>query len=682
MKPRALTQSVLALALGLTLCVGVSTVHAETRASVGVPPQVTPDPNTEVTFFVGLPYDARGLEQEARAVSDPSSAAFRRYLPVMEAATRFGATPEAIAVLRAAARSLDLRVVPDPTRLFARVTGTVAAWEKAMGEQVQYTSAATNVLLGGEPNDGYVFSPVPQTVMVGGVPVPSLQSFEDIPQFSPAPASLAKAVTWFLPSFDQYVPAADTPPGASNGSVASAQVLLTPGSPGSPVPTNGGTPLGVSCAADGSTPVRGIIGPGSQGSFFTPDQVSQAYGLPRVQARYGAGASGDVAIISLNGGFLQSDLQSAANCFGHTAPEVDIRRGTGVGQAFINVDDETSLDLQTVSWALRESTRIRLIQVTNSATSYLDGYSLLLADPDGPPMSASLSYGSCEEGLTSTPGWRTQESLFHMAAVVGTSLFVSSGDSGASVCQVGAWATFLGLVDSLESALGDLPDATDAYLREILIYLQGQASEAAPTASYPATSPWVTAVGGTQLTLGANNQIVREAVWNDLQYLPSQLSLDGFLAANTVATGGTSSVFASPAYQSPLAPRNLRMVPDLSAMAAISPGMAIFLNGALQVVGGTSQASPLTAAGSALISEALTARGRAPLGFLNPWLYATAASHPRMFTDVTAGDNQYPVPYGTNALNVPACCQAQPGYDTASGFGSLRYEAFLARALR
>ncbi len=36
----------------------------------------------------------------------------------------------------------------------------------------------------------------------------------------------------------------------------------------------------------------------------------------------------------------------------------------------------------------------------------------------------------------------------------------------------------------------------------------------------------------------------------------------------------------------------------------------------------------------ALLNAELLARGRAPLGFLNPWLYA----HPEMFTDITTGE--------------------------------------------
>lgn len=665
--------------IGLSVCAlvatGASASNADPRSSVAVPPQIAANPSTEITFFMGLPYDAKGLERQARAASDPRSATFRHYLTVSEAAERFGATDEAITRLEGAARALGLTSVPDPTRLFARVTGTVAAWEKAMGQSIQYSTAATNVMLGQQPNDSYVFSPIQQLVTIAGIPLPNPQTYTSQASYSAPPRALAPAITWFLPTFQRYVPAADTPPSPASAG-ARSQVLIYPGSGNSPVPRNTGTPVGVSCVANGSTPVSFLgAAPANQGLFFTPDQVARAYELPRLQARYGARASGDVAILSLGGGFLQSDLQNAANCFGHTAPDVLIRLGTGVGQKFVNVNGETSLDLQTISWVLKKADRVRLVQVTNSATSYFDAYSLLLADPLGPPTSASLSYGECEYAAVPQPGWRTQEALFQLAAVVGTSLFVAAGDNGSSTCQVQAVAAVVSLADTLVQQFGDLPSVVDDYLEDLADQATPEAAQADPTIGYPASSPWVTAVGGTQLVLGEDNEIVRESVWNDLPYLPTSL-------VNLVGTGGTSSIFAAPWYQSPLTRRNMRTVPDISALAAVSPGMAIFVNGKLQTTGGTSEASPLTAAGSALVSQALENEGAAPLGFLNPWLYETAKAHPRLVTDVVVGSTQYPVQYAQGSVNTPACCQAGRGYDSASGFGSLRYEEFLARALR
>lgn len=69
------------------------------------------------------------------------------------------------------------------------------------------------------------------------------------------------------------------------------------------------------------------------------------------------------------------------------------------------------------------------------------------------------------------------------------------------------------------------------------------------------------------------------------------------------------------------------------------------------------------------------AQGRPALGFVNPWLYHVAATHPLAMYDVTVGDNQYPVAYEVmgDAMNIAACCQATPGYDMASGLGVPQY---------
>ena len=413
--------------------------------------------------------------------------------------------------------------------------------------------------------------------------------------------------------------------------------------------------------------MSGIIGAASQDSFYTPDQVSQAYGLTRLQHQFGSAASGDVAIISLNGGFLQSDLQNAANCFGFRAPKIDVLRGTGVDHPFINVDDETSLDLQTVAWTLKNAKAIRLVQVTNSASSFLDGYSRALTDPRGVPAAISLSYGECDFAGTGQPGSRATESLFQAAGLAGTSLFVASGDLGSSTCQEGDYLGTVGVAVSIIEHIGE-ENVTPA----LLDYLQGLVDDtlaartiASPTVSYPASSPWVTAVGATQLVLGKQNAIESQAVWNDLQYYG--------LPGNFVSTGGSSLSFAAPWYQAPLRAASRRVVPDVSLLGASSPGMAISVRGQFLVTGGTSQASPFMASALALVGRA---RGQ-HLGFVNPWLYDLGRTMPRAFLDVEAGDNQYPVPLTQTTTNIPACCQAQPGFDPATGLGAPNFNALI-----
>jgi subtilase family serine protease len=189
-----------------------------------------------------------------------------------------------------------------------------------------------------------------------------------------------------------------------------------------------------------------------------------------------------------------------------------------------------------------------------------------------------------------------------MAALTGVSTFVAAGDSGSTTCPRGSGVP-------------------------------------GPSMSFPAVSAFVTAVGGTRLALGTGNARVGESVWNDTPY--GQRAAGG---------GGVSRLVPRPAYQQKVSSAANRAVPDVSALAAISPGWPVVTDGALHTVGGTSGSSPLTAAATALVAGAERAAGRPPLGLVNGWFYA-AAAQPGAFFDVVQGDND---------LGKVGCCTAAP----------------------
>jgi kumamolisin len=159
-------------------------------------------------------------------------------------------------------------------------------------------------------------------------------------------------------------------------------------------------------------------------------------------------------------------------------------------------------------------------------------------------------------------------------------------------------------------------------------------------------SAFVTAVGGTRLALGGGNARTGETVWNDTPY-----------GQEAAGGGGVSKLVPRPPYQASSA--TMRSIPDVSALADITPGWPVVTDGSLQTVGGTSGSSPLTAAASALVAGTERAAGRPPLGLVNGWFYA-AAAQPGAFFDVVQGEND---------LDKVGCCTAGPGYDTASGIG-------------
>ncbi|MDP1877871.1 MAG: S53 family peptidase [Actinomycetota bacterium] len=570
-------------------------------ARADTPPQ--PDPAAVITFLVGLPYDMTALEAAAVAVSSPGSPNFRSYLTPAQAATRYGASASARERVRTAAAKLGLVARIDATGLFARVSGTVNQWEKALGQSVQFQPAVAGSAQGAGPGpfDEYAFA-----------------SPDD--SFAALPKALAETATWFLPFFMKYQPALDVP-GVAPAS-PSTRVLLDEG-PAAPLPTNGGTPVGASC-------VPAAVAP----SVFTPGQLSLAYGLRGLQRGVANGVQPRIAVLSLGGGFAQADVDAAAACFGHRAPRVDVRRGLGIGTPIVSLSTESALDLQTVSWAARGLASVRFVQVANGPTGFIEAYAIALTAWPTPPDAITNSFGQCE--LEPSP----QEldgvaPLLQFAALVGTSSFVASGDTGSSSCQQVTGAEAIPL----------------------------------PTVQYPGSEPFVTAVGGTQLNLGPDNTRIGESVWNDLQY---------GLIGNAVGTGGPSAVFDAPWYQRPLTRADVRMVPDIAAQAGAGPGTAIYVGGQLiGPVGGTSQASPLVATGFAAMSARLREAGSPPLGFVNPWLYRVARFHDDALYDVTVGDNQYPVLVPPATLNVPACCQAQPGYDAASGLGAPLFDQLM-----
>ena len=421
-----------------------------------------------------------------------------------------------------------------------------------------------------------------------------------LPAKTPAALQPSGAVL-VLRSAQVYDPAAEgrqPSPGnglvADVGTVATARDLIV----FKPWPLNTGTPFTAGCSAPAL----------QQGEVYTPQQVQTAYGVTTLRAS--ASGTPVITILDLGGGWLPSDLELAGECFGYTPPQVDQMQGDGVPTAINNADPETSLDLQT-SAAVAPTAQFRLVQSTPAGGGILDGFSRALGDPAGVPDVISLSYGGCAIAEnTATPAFTsTVDAVLAMAALTGVSSFVAAGDSGSTTC-------------------GSSVDGT--------------------TLSYPAVSPFVTAVGGTRLTLGKGNVRVAETVWNDSVY-----GEDG------AGGGALSRREPRPAYQDGFVPQDHRALPDVSALADIVPGWPDILDGEMVPVGGTSGSTPFTAAATALVDGSQRAAGRPPIGLANGWFYQ-AVSHPGAFFDITTGNND---------LAGVGCCQATVGYDLASGLG-------------
>jgi len=80
--------------------------------------------------------------------------------------------------------------------------------------------------------------------------------------------------------------------------------------------------------------------------------------------------------------------------------------------------------------------------------------------------------------------------------------------------------------------------------------------------------------------------------------------------------------------------KNGRAYPDVSAFGQ---NVKVVTSGTASGVSGTSCSAPIFAGIISLLNNELLKRGRAPMGWINPWIYA----NPQMFTDITAGSNPY-----------------------------------------
>lgn len=245
----------------------------------------------------------------------------------------------------------------------------------------------------------------------------------------------------------------------------------------------------------------------------------------------------------------------------------------------------------------------------------------------------SLSFGSCEQQWVQDGNLariRDEiEPLLHDLAQAGIWFFKAAGDAGSSDC----------------SPHDADPNCVSSPFEQQL------------AVGYPASSPWVTSVGGIELRNGVENTAT---VWNAKKLNKSDCSGGG---------GYISSLFPTPAYQARVpdgAVPPARGVPDVSALGGYPGYLSYSATTGWYGNGGTSYAAPLYAGAAASVRSALVAAGVAPPASFNDALYLVAndpASYRTVFNDITIGDN---VIYDS-----ASCCAATTGYDLASGLGEL-----------
>ncbi len=439
------------------------------------------------------------------------------------------------------------------------------------------------------------------------------------------PAPLRAAITGVIGLDTTPLPLGASTRHRSRGALVSARAASQPSS----AHTRSGRPSG--CAA------------GLASGGFTPNQYRTAYRYDPLRAQQLLGQGQRVALIEVDG-FKYSDIRQFANCFGLPIPALN-GFGVGVRQPGLAPGGESTLDLEILDAAAPGLKSIDVYETRSRAADTLQALTAPLRSRQRPQI-ISASLGLCEPALyaaVGAAGIGVADGAMQMAAASGITFLAASGDQGAADCT--------------------RPDGVPFRLLSV---------------NYPASSWWATGVGGTNLVLNGANGIDSQVVWDDAAVAPG-----------AAGGGGASRLFRRPSYQAGFVRGFGRAVPDVSMLADILPGYAIYcsargdcINRASsnpwQAVGGTSAATPLLAGGLALIDQALRARHQRQLGLVNPLLYRSSALG--ALSDVTAIGNDVGTELAPSRKPL-GCCTARAGYDEASGLGSVNLAALAGTAL-
>jgi subtilase family serine protease len=336
----------------------------------------------------------------------------------------------------------------------------------------------------------------------------------------------------------------------------------------------------------------------------TPPVLKTAYGTSGLSA---TGSGVKVGFVEFDG-YQKANITKYDSTYGLSAGTVTTVPVSGANYDSSPGDGqiEVELDIEVVH-ALAAKANDYVYEAPNSSAGELAMYQKIASDHTVNVV--SISWGACESAEGSSAA-KSVSNAIATGTAEGISYFAAAGDDG----------------------------TTDCYR---------QTGSTAKAVDFPASSPNVTGVGGTQLTVTSSNAYSSEKAWNDG-------------ASNGSTGGGISTVFTAPSWQSSQS-TTYRKVPDVSADAASGSGYYIYTAGSWETVWGTSGAAPLWAAFATLQNQV----HGGGLGNLNPKFYSigNGSSYGTGFHDVTTGNNTL---HGTTGFT------AGTGYDQVTGWGSFK----------
>jgi len=408
--------------------------------------------------------------------------------------------------------------------------------------------------------------------------------------------------------------------------------------------------------------------------YLTPKDVATIY---NISSAYSAGYTGtgqSIAVVGQSKVYV-SDVEAFQSAAGLTVKDPTLVLVPSTGTATVSTGDEAESDLDMeYSGGIAKGATIYLVYVGGN-TNYSVWDSIAYAVDEKIAPIISVSYGACETEL-STSDYASLEAIMEQGAAQGQSIVVSAGDDGSTGCY-------------------DDTSLTTAQRNAVM-------------ASYPATSAYATALGGTEFP-SADTEATNTTYWtaasgsdvisSALSYIPEVVWNDDSSSGLSSGGGGASTLTTRPSWQTgvtgistaPDYSKGYRLVPDIALdsspddagylycssdststgiSGSCSTGFRDSSDTYLTVAGGTSFAAPIFAGMLAVINQKENSDGQ---GLINSTLYTLAANsttYASAFHDITSGNNACT---GISSCTTAGSANysATTGYDEATGLGSV-----------
>jgi subtilase family serine protease len=417
----------------------------------------------------------------------------------------------------------------------------------------------------------------------------------------------------------------------------------------------------------------------TQAHYLTPADIETMYDLKPLASNSFNGAGQELAVVGQSYVYTTNASVSTFGTFFETLDQIDAVLVPGTGVEAISPADEveSEVDLEYSS-AIATQANIFLVYVGNNQNNNVfDALAYAITENIAPVV--SISYGFCEPSMSQSE-LEQDNALYEEASAQGQTLVAAAGDSGSTSCA------YYGSADGITPA-----------------------QEQALSVEFPASSPNVTAVGGTQMAAGTfasgtssywANASITDLTDSLLSYVPEVVwNEDSATNGISAGGGGTSAYFPRPGWQSGvpgISSGAYRLLPDLSLQSSIaSPGYLLCLdeptlqgepasscvngfqdsNGQHTTAGGTSFATPIFAGFLAILNQVQQEAGQ---GNINPVLYGLAGNpttYATAFHDITSGTNACLASAATCSVAGESSYTATAGYDEATGLGSVDFNA-------